>query len=122
MNQLKFLFNFNAKSLFILDKLAQKSINNLKMQDQNNNFYSGLRKELLDLEVMKNYNNAIVRKAFRKITKPGKQVLDFGAGIGTLSNIFRERYNLNPFCLEIDKKNISFLREGNLIILRVLIR
>ena len=68
------------------------------MQDQNNNFYSGLR-ELLDLEVMKNYNNAIVRKAFKKIAKPGKQILDFGAGIGTLSNIFRERYNLNPVCL-----------------------
>ena len=39
------------------------------MQDQDNNFYSGFR-ELLDLEVMKNYNNAIVRKAFRKIAKP----------------------------------------------------
>ena len=80
------------------------------MEDQNNNFYSGLR-ELLDLEVMKNYNNAIVRKAFKKIAKPGKQVLDFGAGIGTLSNIFRERYNLNPVCLEIDKRNISFLEK-----------
>ena len=73
------------------------------MQDENNKEYSAL-KESLNVEVMKNYNNFIASIPMKNIENIN-QVIDFGAGIGTISLIFREKYKINPICIDIDKKN-----------------
>ena len=78
------------------------------MQNQQNNTYSGFD-ELLILELMKNYNNAIVEDSIRYKGKSSK-ILDFGAGVGTLPLIFRDRFKIEPLCIEIDEKNIEFLK------------
>ena len=76
------------------------------MQSENYNEYSGLE-ELLHSEAMPNYNHFIVKTAKNAFGEPN-QLIDFGAGIGTLSLIFREKYNINPLCVEIDKKNQEY--------------
>jgi hypothetical protein len=81
------------------------------MQNANQTDYSGLE-ELLVIEAMPNYNNFIVKTANIAFGKPS-QLIDFGAGIGTLSLIFREKYNIEPLCIEIDKKNQEYLLERN---------
>ena len=58
------------------------------MQSENNSEYSG-NQELIDIEVMKNYNYSIVKSAFRNIDNNTSEIIDFGAGIGTLPSIFR---------------------------------
>ncbi|MDA9340781.1 methyltransferase domain-containing protein [Gammaproteobacteria bacterium] len=79
------------------------------MQSENYNEYSGLE-ELLHSEAMPNYNHFIVKTAKNAFGEPN-QLIDFGAGIGTLSLIFREKYNINPLCVEIDKKNQEYLSQ-----------
>ena len=81
------------------------------MQDENTSDYSGIN-ELLKLELMNNYNQSIVKDSLLFKNKIHK-IIDFGAGIGTLSLIFREKYNKEPFCIEIDKTNISYLKKRN---------
>lgn len=73
----------------------------------NNSKYTGLD-ELLNMEVMTNYNSSIVSMAMKYAPKP-KTVVDFGAGIGTLSLIFREKFGIEPLCLEQDKANKEYL-------------
>jgi len=70
-------------------------------------YYSGLE-ELLNTEVMTNYNLFIVNLAMNNLGH-NKQVVDFGAGIGTLSLIFREYFSIEPLCIENDKKNRDYL-------------
>ena len=65
-----------------------------KLQTSSNTKYSGL-KELLNIETMKNYNDFIVSNALKNIS-PHDTLIDFGAGIGTLSRIFREQHLLKP--------------------------
>ena len=73
------------------------------MQDENNKEYSALT-ESLNVECMKNYNNYIASIAMKNIENIN-QFIDFGAGIGTISLILREKYKINPICIEIDKKS-----------------
>ena len=40
-----------------------------------------------------------------------KLPLDFGAGIGTLSQIFEKKTGVKPIYIKIDNKNKSYLRE-----------
>ena len=80
------------------------------MQSEYNSEYCG-KQELIDIEVMKNYNYSIVKNAFRKIGNNSSEVIDFGAGIGTLSLIFRDKFGLNPLCVEIDKENNNILKD-----------
>ena len=81
------------------------------MQDESNNDYSAIE-ELKLLEVLVNYNNEIVRSSFKFLNK-SRKIVDFGAGIGTLSLIFRNKYNLDPICIEIDNENINYLTKRN---------
>ena len=73
--------------------------------------YSGL-KELLNIELMKNYNNAIVDECI-KYQPNIDTIVDYGAGIGTLSLIFRDKYHKSPLCIEIDSLNIKYLKKRN---------
>ncbi len=81
------------------------------MQNSTNNSYSAIA-ELKLVEILVNYNNEIVRGAF-KYLKGSKKIVDFGAGIGTLSLIFRNKYKINPTCIEIDDENINYLTKRN---------
>ena len=73
--------------------------------------YSGLE-ELLNTEVMSNYNAFIVKSAM-KDAHYVKRVVDFGAGVVTLSLIFRELFSVEPLCVEIDSKNKGYLSDRN---------
>ena len=86
------------------------------MQSEYNSEYSG-NQELIDIEVMKNYNYSIVKNAFRNIKSNSTEIVDFGAGIGTLSLIFRDKFGINPLCVEIDRANNNVLknREFNFV-------
>ena len=77
------------------------------MQTKSNLNYNGLT-ELLNLEVMGNYNHNIVGLAV-KHSKAPKNVIDFGAGIGTLSLVFRNSFDIEPVCVEVDKQNKDYL-------------
>ena len=82
------------------------------MQNENHKKYSALE-ESLNVEVMKNYNNFIASIPMKN-KKKLYQVIDFGAGIGTISLIFKEKYKINPICIEIDKANQKYLSARNL--------
>lgn len=77
------------------------------MQTKDHLIYSGLD-ELFSTETMLNYNNHIVSLAIKYCNRP-EHCVDFGAGIGTLSLIFREKFNIEPVCIEVDQTNTSFL-------------
>jgi len=78
------------------------------MQNSSNTNYSGI-KELQATEILKNYNYSIVSKAYKYMDD--EPVVDFGAGIGTLSELFRSNYGISPICIEIDSENIKFLEK-----------
>ena len=77
------------------------------MQNKKKLVYTGLE-ELLILESLKNYNNSIVYDAL-KYSSNSFKIIDFGAGIGTLSLIFRNKYKKEPLCIEIDNLNKEYL-------------
>jgi 16S rRNA A1518/A1519 N6-dimethyltransferase RsmA/KsgA/DIM1 with predicted DNA glycosylase/AP lyase activity len=80
------------------------------VQDKFNTKYSGVQ-ELLDIEQgLQFYSKDLVKKMKKglKIEK-GKDVLDFGAGTGFLAEIFREKYEIDPICLEIDPDLVDVL-------------
>ena len=72
------------------------------MQSKLNSSYNGTEEELITIEIMKNYNRAIVSDAFKNNLKIDK-IIDFEAGIGTLSEIIRKSYKKEPICIEIEK-------------------
>ena len=82
------------------------------LQTKNNTEYSGLE-ELINTEVMKNYNQSIVAKSV-KSSNSLNQVVDFGAGIGTLSLIFKQTYGVDALCVEIDDENKKYLSKRKL--------
>ena len=72
--------------------------------------YSG-KEELEKLEsLLQNYNSYIVSTFIKHAGPYVKSVLDFGAGIGTLSDIWRSlRNDSQIYCLEIDQTQQSIL-------------
>jgi len=76
-----------------------------------NFIYTGLS-ELEELEKnLQNYNNFIVKK-FKFHSNDAQIILDFGAGIGTLSSIWRFLDNdASIKCLEIDNLQVEILRK-----------
>ena len=65
--------------------------------------------ELLALYNIKNYNKSIVN-LFTKYNKKSSKVLDFGAGIGTLSDLYEINYKVKPDTFDIDDYQNSILR------------
>ena len=82
------------------------------MQTEQNTQYSGIDL-ILNIEIMENYNRDIVHSAMTYVSNADR-VIDFGAGIGTLSVIFRDHYKVTPLCIEIDATNISYLESRHL--------
>jgi len=83
--------------------------------------YSG-KEELEKLEShLENYNNHIVSIFLKHAGPHVKSILDFGAGIGTLSNIWRRlRTDSKISCLEIDRTQQSTLINRGFSILEYL--
>ena len=82
------------------------------MQNESNTKYTGLEELLTTEKNRKNYNRFIVESCLKKVEKPNN-IIDFGAGIGTLSEILKQKFNTSPICIEIDEKNIKYLNNRN---------
>jgi len=82
--------------------------------------YSG-KEELLDLEVgLENYNNDIVFKLAKglgvsKNLRITEGIVEFGAGIGSLAEVWGIKYGLSPVCIEIDPSLIQILRSKGFV-------
>jgi len=73
--------------------------------------YQGLEElELID-QYLKNYNEMIVNFFIKKIDKKNFCVLDFGAGIGTLAEIFYKKTSIKPECFEICQASQKILSQ-----------
>jgi hypothetical protein len=78
------------------------------LQNYINTNYSGLEELLSAEKYRESYNDFIVQSCFYKVKNP-KVIVDFGAGIGTLSEIIKTKFGVSPVCVEIDKENITYL-------------
>lgn len=75
---------------------------NMRQSDVNTKF-SGTNLLLKSEEFLKNYHHFIVDKFVKySPSSSDAKVLDFGAGIGTLAEIFFNAVGLKPECVEID--------------------
>ena len=89
-------------------------------QNDTNNDYSGLQ-ELLNIDkALTNYNKKLVKIFYEElnIKEKGFNVMDFGAGIGTLSQLFYHQFNIKPICVEIDRTNIQYLKRKKFQVLK----
>lgn len=65
--------------------------------------YVGQHLLLRAAEDLRNYNRWIIRILLRNLPINGKKrVLDFGAGVGTLTTLFHSVTGLKPECVELD--------------------
>jgi SAM-dependent methyltransferase len=87
------------------------------MVERTEAFYSGTELLAVGEQALANYNAWIVRqfvRYFRRSDTTGKAVLDFGAGIGTLSVIFERDSGVRPFAVEQDMNQQATLRRRNI--------
>lgn len=102
----KFHISFFAKS-----RRVGAGKNNF--QNSSNPKYHGVQ-ELLNNEVaLKNYNFHTIKllTAALKEVNHESRILEFGAGTGTLSLIFQEKYRANIKCVEIDEILVEQLKK-----------
>ena len=83
------------------------------MQNKSYKKYSGLNELLAAEKCRPNYNEFIVESCLSRIDNPSS-CIDFGAGIGTLSQILKIKLGFSPTCIEIDQINIKYLNNRNL--------
>ena len=82
------------------------------MQDDEITDYSGLRELLNTEEGLKKYNKHIVSLFLKDVLiNKNIKIADFGAGIGTLSQIIKDYTKSNITCVEIDKINKDYLKK-----------
>tara|TARA_B100000287_G_scaffold425703_1_gene472433 strand:- start:2154 stop:2864 length:711 start_codon:yes stop_codon:yes gene_type:complete len=74
--------------------------------------YSGKDELLNSGNNLKNYYSKIVKIILKDFKFKGKEILDFGAGIGTLSVLYENFSGIKPFCVELDNNNFKFLRSN----------
>ena len=93
-------------------------MNNKYAQSSSNVNYAGVT-ELINFEIgLKNYNNHTAKLIYEsihseKIKDKSSAVIDFGAGIGTIAEILRDKYQLIIECIEIDSSLIGVLSKKN---------
>jgi len=85
------------------------------VQDADHRDYAGTQALLDGEEGLKGYNRDIVMKLvkglkFETDSKVDSCLLEFGAGTGSLAEIWRSSYNTSPICLEIDPSLAAMLR------------
>ena len=85
------------------------------LQSPINARYAGTEQLLSGEHSLDSYNRFLVTKFFRISQKFGSssnpKVLDFGAGIGTLAVLWRDLFEIEPYCLEIDALQNSELHK-----------
>jgi hypothetical protein len=88
----------------------------LSLQTDLQNTYSGVQ-ELQDSEEgLAGYNLDVVKKLFFGLgifsdtQRPHSRVVEFGAGTGTLAEVWRDQFAIDPFCIEIDPDLLRILR------------
>jgi SAM-dependent methyltransferase len=77
--------------------------------------YAGTQALLDGEEGLEGYNRDVVMKLakglkFEAGSKADSRMLEFGAGTGSLAEIWRNRYNTSPICFEIDPSLAAMLR------------
>jgi SAM-dependent methyltransferase len=79
-------------------------------QNSINKTYAGQNELWLGEKFLKNYNYDLVSKLMR--TSNGENsVLEFGAGLGTLSEIWAKRTGVTPDCFEVDVELVEILKK-----------
>lgn len=90
-------------------------MHNEYVQTNKNLNYSGIQK-LINFETgLKNYNRYIAKLIVNSLPLQENRdrrsrVMDFGAGIGTIADILRDKYQLIVDCVELDLELIDLLR------------
>jgi len=88
---------------------------NKHTQSSENSNYPGV-KELINFEIgLKNYNIHTTKLIFDnlslgEIRDQRSEIMDFGAGIGTIAEILREKHQLIIDCIEVDSGLINVLK------------
>jgi len=85
------------------------------VQDAEHREYAGTQALLDGEEGLEGYNRDVVMKLakglkFETASKVDSYLLEFGAGTGSLAEIWRSRYNSSPICFEIDPSLAVILR------------
>jgi hypothetical protein len=87
------------------------------IQNSESQTYTGTQ-ELLDSEAgLIGYSTEIVRKFFSKMELQKRiieyrgNILEFGAGTGSLAEIFQSRFQIKPHCIELDPKLIGIISQ-----------
>jgi SAM-dependent methyltransferase len=80
------------------------------VQTEENTSYAGAAELWVNEANLTCYNNDVVKKLSTHLT-PGARVLEFGAGIGSLAQIWRKEKGIGPLCLEIDS-NLQGIIQG----------
>ena len=79
--------------------------------------YSGIA-ELLNIEeCLKNYNHYLAKRIFNRI-KGLNNVLEFGAGIGTLAKNLSNLYKIKPECIELDPRLAEVIHKNEFVCYR----
>lgn len=74
------------------------------LQDSTNTYYSGTEELEQSENALESYNRFIVKTFISFIEKEKysrDNVLEFGAGTGTLAAIFRDKFGISPICIEL---------------------
>jgi hypothetical protein len=85
--------------------------------DKMPSYYSGTQELLDNEEGLEGYNRDIVKKIFRglkiesSIHDSNFLLADFGAGTGSMAEIFSNHFELKPLCIEIDSILSANIRE-----------
>lgn len=79
-------------------------------QTSSNTNYAGGEELWCAEKYLINYNNDLISKLTKANIKSQK-VLEFGAGIGTLANLWNISTTIKPECLEIDSKQRSIIEQ-----------
>lgn len=90
---------------------------NYNVQSNSRCEYSG-KQELVDAEAgLESYNLDIVSQFHRNLNlnSNDQKLMDFGAGTGSLAEIWRKEYGISPICLEIDKDLCKVLNEKGFV-------
>ena len=82
----------------------------LSHQTKDNFIYSGVQELWLNEAYLQSYNKDIVRKLSLHFSV-NQNALEFGAGLGTLSQLWQEHTGVRPSCVEVDPNLITILQE-----------
>lgn len=79
-------------------------------QNSSNKKYAGQNELWLGEKFLINYNYDLISK-FTKTSNVKHSVLEFGAGLGTLSELWAKRTGVTPDCFEVDVDLVEILKQ-----------